>query len=470
MNRLASMSLAAAAAAVALVPLYGDPRQTPVTHAEWARMLVRGLGLEDMVRTSSRASQIFSTLSWKQSLSYAGDEYTRADGVDVAERAVVAQAIGGEVAYPVAIVRGGDYKLRLRLKGNPANPVLADITPIDETEPVKTFSIVPATITGWIEGGQTYLDPGGYSVSVILPAGTSLDYVELAPPCLSPIEPYGGWKPTSLALNEDVAVTVVKALDREWDLPPADVPVEVYGSEFQTVGATVMPAAAAGEQTLDEATWIRAGSDGLQAVVFVDVPKDGLYTLSVFGIEGGGQSWLSNACNKSVVCPSDIAVAAQGPEWRVLTTSELAAGRHFFAVTLADGAAIGRFRLEPKKSGPEDYIETMKRVCFDPGPAGEPITRDKAVDAMNCVRSRRAESPGLLCGDVTPPLAVLQASGTGAPMPQPPGVGPGPGPGTGPGPGGPGTTPPGGGGQPPLQPPALPPDVLPQPPGSPVVP
>ena len=43
---------------------------------------------------------------------------------------------------------------------------------------------------------------------------TRLDYIEFAPPCLSPIEPYGGWQATALALNEDVAVTVIQALDR----------------------------------------------------------------------------------------------------------------------------------------------------------------------------------------------------------------------------------------------------------------
>ena len=34
MNKLTAAALAVAATLVALVPLYDDPRQTPVTHAE----------------------------------------------------------------------------------------------------------------------------------------------------------------------------------------------------------------------------------------------------------------------------------------------------------------------------------------------------------------------------------------------------------------------------------------------------
>ena len=43
LKRLVTPALVAAAAAVALVPLYGNPRTAPVTHAEWGRLLLRGL-------------------------------------------------------------------------------------------------------------------------------------------------------------------------------------------------------------------------------------------------------------------------------------------------------------------------------------------------------------------------------------------------------------------------------------------
>jgi len=466
MKRLTRIGLAVGVAAVALVPLYGDIRVTPVTHSEWARLLLRGLGLDEMVRQSATASQVFSVLSWKESLAYPAELYVRGDGVTVREGRVIATGdIGGDVSYPIAIVRRGDYKVRLRLKGDPQRPVLAEITAENESSPLRVFQITPATIEGWIEGGTVHLDPGAYTTSVIMPPQTELEFVELAPPCLNPIEPYGGWQATALALNEDVAVTAIKALDREWDLPPAAAPIEVRGASFQAVGNQVTEASAG--ETLEDMSWLKAGPGGLHAVVFVNVPEDGLYTVSVFGIEGGGQSWLADSCGKAVVCPTEAPRDTWVPKWQTLMTSEFVAGPHFFAVTLAEGAAISLFRLERKKTNPQDYIDAMARICQEPGPAGEPITRAQAVEAMECVRRRFLEAMDAFCGDIPVNLGTVMASGQGAPGPGGPlgpggPIGPG-GPGTGPG-AGPGT------GPPTLGTGSLPPDVLPQPPGSPTLP
>ncbi len=47
---------------------------------------------------------------------------------------------------------------------------------------------------GWVDAGSLHLDPGAYEATVLLPEGSQLEFVELAPPCLHPIEPRGGWK------------------------------------------------------------------------------------------------------------------------------------------------------------------------------------------------------------------------------------------------------------------------------------
>lgn len=462
MNRLTATALSLVAALVALVPLYGDPRQTPVTHSEWARMLVRALGMDEVVRASTTASRVFSALSWKQSLAFPAAEYQRGDGVERVGRRVDALEIGGEVAYPLAVVRGGDYKVRLRLRGDPANPVQAEVARVGETAPLSVFTVIPASVEGWIDAGTTHLDPGNYTASVLLPSGSALDYVEFAPPCLRPIEPYSGWQPTAVALTDDVAVTAVQALDREWDLPPADLPIEVDGGSFQTLGGPSVIPAAATPGTLDQMLWLRAGAEGLQAVVFVDLPVAGLYTVSVFGIEGGGQSWMGDACTKAVICAGDP-LEPRGPEWRILMTSEFAAGQHFFAVTLLEGAAIGKLRLERKKTTSADYLAAMERICFNPGPEGEPIAREKAVEAMQCVERRRSESPQAFCGDVELPPEAGPGGGAGSEV-------------AGPGAAPPSVIPPGGGrpipggGMPPLTPPQVPPDIPTQPPASPVLP
>jgi hypothetical protein len=54
----------------------------------------------------------------------------------------------------------------------------------------------------WIDAGATHLDPGAYTASVLLPRGTTLEHVEVAPPCVMPIEPPGGWKAPAVLLSE----------------------------------------------------------------------------------------------------------------------------------------------------------------------------------------------------------------------------------------------------------------------------
>ena len=391
MSRLKTAALVTIVAAAALVPLFGDPRATPVTHPIWARMLLRALELDEAVRVSTHASDVFSALSWRDSLTYPADHYARADGVGVPQRGerclVAAGEAAGQVVYPLAVVRGGDYQVRLRMAGDPSRPATAEIVPAGAAAALKTLTFVPPPSAAWVRGGSAHLDPGAYTATVLLPQGSSLEYVEVAPPCLNPIEPVAGWKPAAITTVDDVAVTALKAMDTENELPPASVPLERTGADFQ-VEAMVIPAATRSF----EALVLKAGRDGLRAVLFVDLPEAGLYTVSVYGLAGSGQRWLADGCRKAVLCPSD------GALWRVVMSQPFAAGRHTFAVALTEGAVVERLRLERKKERVADYLGTLRRLGFDPGPEG-PVSRDKAVGAMRFIQDRRALG-ARLCGDV----------------------------------------------------------------------
>jgi hypothetical protein len=413
--RAKAVALAAVAAVAALVPLYGDPRQTPVTHAEWARLLLRAMDMDDIVQSSAQASRVFATLSWKNSLSFDAARYVSADNVRPLANGAGVEAIGdaAELAYPVGVVRAGNYRLRVLLKGNPQSAASIEVTPAAEVAAVKAFPVVPSAVSGWIDAGTTHLDPGSYNAKVLLSAGAVLEKVEIAPPCVNAIEPLGGWQATAIAQVSDVAVTAVKALDAESALPPAGTAIEVSGSRFQSSGAPLVMQASAGGL---DALWLRAGVTGMQAVVFVDVPEAGLYTVSSFGVQGGGQSWMGDSCRKSVVCATRTAGDDQ-PQWHALMTTDFTAGRHFFSVTLAPGAAVERLRLEPRKAGAADYVAALKELGFDPGPDG-PITRERAVEAMRFVASQRTAHPVSQCGDLVLDSQVLSAdAGAAAPGP-----------------------------------------------------
>jgi hypothetical protein len=486
--------LLAIVAAAVMVPLYGEVGRGPVTHPEWARMVLRGLELEDDLPPDAAARLVFSTLSWKQSLAYPADRYLRARGIEVVgpagAREVVAANGSAEVAYPLTVVRAGDYRLRLEMAGDPARPAGADITPTGDVQPLRAFSVVPPAVAGWVDVGTTHLDPGGYSAAVMLPPGSTLHRLEVAPRCLAAVEPVGGWHDGAVASTDDVAVTTLQALDLVGELPPAAAAIEFVASDFRVTSSATMAAVPSNEDGL----WLRAGPRGVQALLVVDLPDAGLYTLSTFGLPSAAQGWLVDSCQKTILCPRPAAGPA-GPTWRPVTTAAFTAGRHSFVVTLPPGAALGRARLERKKDATTDYVSTLRRLGFDAGALG-PVTRDRAVAAMEFLRDRRRGLEHSACGDLLPPetleaglaepalpagptrpiVAGQPPGGVGVPLPNPPVPTPNVPPVTVPPvsvppvttpPGPPPTTPPG---PPPTVPPGPPPTVPPQPPGSPVTP
>ncbi len=449
LKRLVTPALVAAAAAVALVPLYGNPRTAPVTHAEWGRLLLRGLQLDEALPAGAPVSLVFSALSWKSSLAQPADRYQAADGFELmppdseGRRPLRALADPAEASYVLAVARGGDYRVRLRATGSAGTSAKVELLRLEETQPTESYTVRLPTAPGWVEAGIGHLDPGGWTARLELPAGTSLEMIEVAPPCLSPIEPLGGWVTAALTSDVDLAVTLLRASDLESELPSVEDPLEIPAGRFRSLDASVSAGSSA------DAFRMQAGPDGLQAVVSVDVPEAGLYSVSAFGLRGAGHSWSADGCRKAIVCGARQ--AEDQPQWQRLTTAEFSPGHHVFTVMLGPGATIERLKLERKRQGGEDYVATLKRLGFDPGPEG-PVTRPKAYDAMDWLRRQRDQSR--LTQDCPTlwerPTVRLADSGvgggeTGGPSVVPPIVPPI---------------------VPPVTPPVTPPVVPPQPPGS----
>jgi hypothetical protein len=394
-GRAKTLILALVVASAALVPLFGDPRTTPVTHPLWGRMLLRSLEMNEAVRASTVASRIFATLAWRDSLSYPAEQFIREDGAVVREedgrRVVAADEGPAELVYPLIVVQPGDYQLRTRLAGTPGIPASAEVAPLEGGSPLGTFTLAPEPAPRWVLGGSAHLDPGTYGASVLLPPGCTLSQVEVAPPCLNPIEPPGGWQPTAVTTVEDLAVTALKVLDMEYELPPDAEPIELRARDFQVESPPEAVESRASARTL-EAQALRAGTRGLRAIVAVDVPEPGVYSVFGFVTPGRGQRWLVDACRKAMVCPGE------GTAWRAILTQPLSAGRHSLLVSLGAGASLDLVRVERKKASPADYVATLRRVGFDPGPGG-PVSSDTAIAAMRFISEKRREMDDLLCGD-----------------------------------------------------------------------
>jgi hypothetical protein len=399
--------LVAVVGAGALLPLFGDPRPSPVSHPEWARMVLRSLSLlQPGSGLADQASQVFATLSGKGSRAFRADLFTQGTGVDVdrdgeGNRRVRAIGVVGEVVYPLAVARGGDYRMRVRL-GGPSEAEAA-VTPLGKDTPIESFKVLPVALPTWLDAGSTHLDPGAYKTAILLPRGSVLEFVEFSPPCLNPIEPRGGWKPSAVTSTADVALTALQALDLESELPPAAPPLEWRGSDMRLEEPLFLPAVAG-----LEAGTLHAGTRGGHAVIVADLQEAGFYTLSVFGDTGGGQSWVGDGCRKSVLCPTQD----KTPRWRVVLSGEFSSGPHSFSVTLGPDSSVGRLRLERKKDASEDYGGTVRRLGLDLGPDG-PVTRDKANEAKAFIERRHALAALEYCGDVILPGTLVASAGPG---------------------------------------------------------
>ncbi len=424
--------LAAVVATAVFVPLYGDPRQSPVTHPEWARMMLRALDMESVLVRGSSASLAFDSLAWRTSINMPLERTLRNTGVAFLTgppTQVKAQDQGGEVAYRLASGRRGDFRFRIKTSGMSAQPFAFEVTPEGETKPVRSLTL-PVGLNA--ETGAVPIAPGVHSLSVGLPAGVALDNIEVIPPCINAIEPKSGWSPTAIARTAEVAVTALKALDLEFELPPAASPIELGSVTFQPTLAQALKASLKSDPG---GVWLEGGAEGTQAVAHVDLPEAGLYTLSAYGLQGQGQSWTADACQKSVLCPNKE--MPETPRWRPVMTADFSAGPHAFVMTLANGAAVQRIRFERKKDAAASYLSTIARLGLDLGD-DRPISRPLAVQAMEFIRRQRhatLESCGeiLLRTDVL--IAGLNVGGGDVTNPgtEP---NPGPDPGTGPGPGG----------------------------------
>jgi hypothetical protein len=384
MKRSTAVALVGAVVVGALVPLYGQVRGSSVSHPEWARMLLRGLRMDELLESNILASQVFSLLSWQESLSLPADKYFQAEGVELVDqggtRCLTANGARGEATYRIGVIRSGRYRVRARLRAiTEAVPIVVQVAAFGKSNPVASFNVVPPPILSWVDGTPVRLDAGGYAATFAVPTNACLNQIEVAPPCLEPIEPPGGWQPRSTTSASDVAVTALKAIDLESELPPADVPIEADGSDFRVDETKGVALTSVGS----EQHWLKAGRDGTMAIISVAVPEEGLYSLSVLGTSPSAQRWVVDSCHEVVVCPDNV----DGMHWRPITSLSLMTGRHLLTVALPPGNVVARVRLERKKATPADYVATLKRVGFDVGPEG-PITRRRATDAMNFVRGR----------------------------------------------------------------------------------
>src|SRR3972149_200856 len=180
---LRTTALFASVAALALFPLYGDPKpSTAVSHPEWARMILQGLDLlEDESGVHEPAPMAFAALSGRDSRALPADRYVRGNAVEVVD------VEGIRHLRPTGPVGEAVYALAIAPPGGP------EPAPAGEDKPLATFAVAATPAPAWVQAGVQHFDPGVYDATVLLGEGAVLDWIPPPrPPPPPPPPPPGG--------------------------------------------------------------------------------------------------------------------------------------------------------------------------------------------------------------------------------------------------------------------------------------
>lgn len=131
-----------------------------------------------------------------------------------------------------------------------------------------------------VEAGEYALTAGPQEIVVTLPPGGALDYIELTAPNLPAIAPAGGWQPDAPLTWQELALTLVQALDLPKELPPQD-PVLTIEAEtlVETGDARTVEDAHLGPPS--GGRWLRTTARPATVGIPMTLAQDGFYDLAL---------------------------------------------------------------------------------------------------------------------------------------------------------------------------------------------
>ncbi len=253
---------------------------------------------------------------------------------------------------------GGTYKVSTALLRSGFRIKIAD----------QTFSADGGKGFEALELGTIDLPAGKLEIDIDFPPDGGVDYIELQAPNLQPIAPLGGWAPDRPLQAEDLAVTAARLLDLQPALPPLGRPLIV---EAETAGpfsgVEITDIRRMGEPS--GGRWIRSGNLPAEVVLAFDVPSSGVYALS---LRGTALTELVGTLNDRyqipLSFPSYLASVEAGDYF-------LEQGVNTLHLTLPPQAGLDSLVLQPRSSGPEDYLRLVGLEGTDNPPGIEQMNR-----------------------------------------------------------------------------------------------
>ncbi len=391
---------------------YGVAQTNIVTQAEWAVYVVRALELDWSLPSNAKSYHYIDRLNWGSSIDFSAlhlqegsSPFLRAV-TDGDPNFVQAESPAAEAFYRVNTHRPGDYAFRVRLAGGGAVVKIKN-TVFEVFQPDQDFR--------WVDLSKITLNPGKHSLSLLFSEGTRAQSIGVTPPCLTPVEPLGGWDPLAALTYGDLAVTVAKALDLEHDLPAIGPEITLKGEDFTPT--LRIPLEGEGEEVPEEPPepfWLSSGDAILSAQITFDVAERGFFTLEARYLSPNSIRWIINGCLRAITCPVS---SIRGQRGTKIIAIELNAGTHTLEVTLPPNASLDKVIVQQRDPGIEEYLGIVADEGIRVGDAQEGVPRRRAISAAIRVRSMFHEWADSLCDDSLSSMeetaALLSASSQG---------------------------------------------------------
>ncbi len=379
---------------------YGVAQSTQVTQAEWAVYMVQGLGLDWNMPANSTANEYVARLIWSTSIEFPatrtlpGSSPSLTVQSDAVPAFVGTDAPTAEALYRVSTIQAGDYNFRVNLAGGTAMFKVGDSV-FEITQPDEEYQ--------WVDLNRVSLDPGEHTVSLLLSPGARVQGLSVVPPCLRQIEPLDGWAPLEPLDFGELAVTVARALNLEYELPKLGPEIKLRGEEFEKV--LELPVEDLEVDKSEDPFWLSTGGSIVTGRAKFSVPESGLYSFEARYLSPTPVRWVSNGCLKVVTCQL---TGDSGMHWKRVVTLELDAGEHDLEITLPPKAALDQVVIQRRDAGLNEYIDVVSDEGFKLGPPTRTVRRREAIAAARRLRNRFDGKKQFRCEDSL--IALEQAA------------------------------------------------------------
>ncbi len=342
------------------------------SEAEWARQLLEGFGLDEILPEDADDAERFALLCPELAEPDEAGGIGGADGVPLRVSVAAPPDTGpGEpvrmvfqapttALYQVSVAGIGLQRWTLdgRLMGH-LDPSILGIA--------QAPAIVP-------------LREGPHELAGYLAPLARLERVELVAHRGLCIAPADGWQAGRPLRYASMARTLVHALGLEKELPPAGSSIPLEGEVFDEASAGAEVSERRLHNDPSGRAWARAAGSPAEFSYRLRLDEPGLFSVLARLPGGGVQNWSIDGRYRATLRPRGRRSAF---DWNHVMTLPLPSGDHVLRVFASRGSGIDRIRLVPHAPSDADYVGVLARQGFVEGAPDAMVTRRVADENLS---------------------------------------------------------------------------------------